>query len=335
MPENITNNEKWLVIVNPHAGSQKCKRDWPKIKSYLVKAKFDMHIVFTSYKFHGMEISRKLIEEEGFKKVIAVGGDGTLNEVVNGIFKQKRYKTTEVAIGLITVGTGNDWARMYKMHESYKKQVKLLANGRTFLQDVGMVKYQHSEEKESRYFINIAGMGYDAFVAQKTNMMKEKGKGGHVAYLVNLISGLFQYKSILLKIEVDGQKVFFGKVFSLSIGICRYNGGGMLQLPYAIPDDGLFDMTIIRKTTRLRIITSIKNLYDGSFIKMPEVSLFTGKKILVTARPVHKLYLEIDGESLGHTPLEFEIIPKAIKLIVRKKYSGNNKSIFSKSELEV
>ena len=320
MPERKENSLKWLVVVNPHAGSNKCKKDWPKIKKYLEAAGFDMHIVFSEYKYHAMQITQDLVEQEGFARIIAIGGDGTLNEVVNGILKQTRFKSTDISVGLITVGTGNDWARMYEMPESYKKQVKILSKGHSFLQDVGQVQYLHSEDNENRYFINIAGMGYDALVAQKTNLMKEKGKGGAIAYLVNLISGLFQYKSVHLDIAADGKKFFSGKVFSMSIGICKYNGGGMMQLPHAISDDGLFDIMVIRKTTKYRVVTNIKNLYDGSFLSMPEVSYFNGKKVTVSAKPSNKLFLETDGESLGHSPLKFEVIPKAVRLIVRKKY---------------
>ena len=318
----MTENSKWLVVVNPHSGSNKCAKDWPKIKRLLEAEKLDMHVVKSERKYHALQMVSELIENEGFKKIIVVGGDGTLNEAVNGIFKQNRFKSTEVTLGMITVGTGNDWARMYEMPESYKKQIKLLTKGRTFLQDVGQASYLYSNDKEKRYFINIAGMGYDALVAQKTNIMKEKGRGGPIAYLVNLISGLFQYKSIYLDVEADGEKVFSGKVFSMSIGICKYNGGGMMQLPHAVADDGLFDMMIIRKTNKYRIVTNIKNLYDGSFLSMPEVSYFNGKSIKISSRPQHKLYLETDGESLGHSPMVFKIIPKAIRLIVRKKMAA-------------
>ncbi len=312
-------HDNWLVIVNPHAGTNKCEKDWPKIHKLLQDAGFDMQVMITERKFHAMEITIEMVEKLGFKKIIVVGGDGTLNEVVNGLLRQKRISPPEVRLGMITVGTGNDWARMYEMPASYKKQIKILRKGYTFLQDVGQVEYLYSKDQEKRYFINIAGMGYDALVAQKTNTMKQKGKGGPIAYLVNLISGLFQYKSVHLNIEADGKKVFSGKVFSMSIGICKFNGAGMMQLPNAIPDDGLFDMVIIRKTTKYRIVTNIKNLYDGSFITMPEVSYFHGKKFKVEARPENKLYLETDGESLGHSPLYFEIIPRAINLIVRKR----------------
>ena len=120
-------DNKWLVVVNPHAGSNKCERDWPKIKKLLDEAEFDMHIVFTERQFHAIEIVRNSVEKEGYKKILVVGGDGTLNETVNGIFKQNRFKTSEITLGLITVGTGNDWGRMYEMPESYKKQIKLLS----------------------------------------------------------------------------------------------------------------------------------------------------------------------------------------------------------------
>ena len=250
-----------------------------------------------------------------------------MNEAVNGVIRQSRFKTHEITLGLITVGTGNDWGRMYEMPESYKKQIRMIRKGHTFLQDVGEVDYRFSHDKENRYFINIAGMGYDAMVAQKTNLMKQKGKGGSVAYLVNLISGLFQYKSIYLDIVVDGKKEFSGKVFSMSIGICKYNGGGMMQLPQAIPDDGLFDVTVIRKTTKYRIITNIKTLYDGSFINMPEVSQYKGKHVTITSKPNSKLYLETDGESLGHSPLDFKVRQKAIRLIVRKKFANPDSTL--------
>jgi YegS/Rv2252/BmrU family lipid kinase len=310
--------------VNLHAGSKKGERDWPEIKGLLLKAGFDMHIVFSEYQNHALQLIKNLIEEEGFKKIIVVGGDGTLNEVVNSVFKQNRFRTMEVQIGLITVGTGNDWGRMYEIPESYKEQVRIIKEERFILQDIGVVKYKHATEDDNRYFANIAGMGYDALVAKKTNVMKQKGKGGALVYMINLVSGLFQYKNTQLEIEADGKQVFSGKVFTMSIGICKYNGAGMMQLPFAVPDDGLFDVTVIRKTTKLRVIKNIKNLYDGSFINMREVETFTGKKFTIRSTPSDKLFLETDGESLGHSPLDFEVIPRAAKMIVRKRYAINN-----------
>jgi len=321
MPGKSTNEQQWFVVVNPHAGTNKCIRDWPEIKSLLEDAGFDFAFVMTERIYHALNLVQHAVEVDGFKSILVVGGDGTLNEAVNGIMRQQRFPSNEIRLGMVTVGTGNDWGRMYEIPASYKKQVKILKKGHTFLQDVGMVKYRYAADEEKRYFVNIAGMGYDALVAKKTNILKQRGKGGIVTYLISLISGLFQYKNTQLSIEADGRPVYSGQVFSLSIGICKYNGGGMMQLPNAIPDDGLFDVTLIEKTTKMRVIRNIKNLYDGSFIKMKEVKTFTGKKFSISAFPPDKLNLETDGESLGHSPLDFEIIPKNIRLVVRKKYS--------------
>ncbi len=319
----ISNKEGWLVIVNLHAGSKRCERDWPEIKGLLMVNKLGTEVVFTQKENQATEISQYYIENKGFKKIIIVGGDGTMNEVVNGVFRQSRFPTTDITLGLITVGTGNDWGRHYGMHSSYEKMVKAIVNGRTFVQDAGKVNYSKTSEKQDRYFVNIAGMGYDALVAKKTNVSKQKGRGGVLVYLVNLLQSLFQYSYTNLSITADGREVFNGKVFTLSIGICKYNGGGMMQLPSAISDDGLFDVTLVRKTSRLKVIRNIKNLYDGSFIKMKEVETFRGKGFIINADPPESLFLETDGESLGHSPLYFEIVPKAIKLIVRKKFLKN------------
>ncbi|MCF6172093.1 MAG: diacylglycerol kinase family lipid kinase [Bacteroidales bacterium] len=310
-------DNKWLVLVNLHAGTNKGKRDWPEIHDLLLKTGFEMQIVFTGHAGHAIRITQKSIEEEGFTNILVVGGDGTFNEVANGIFSQKKHKTTDITLGMITVGTGNDWGRMYDMPEEYSEQIKIIQKAKTFVQDVGVVKYQSRQNRANRYFVNIAGMGYDALVTHKTNRMKRKGKGGALVYLFNLLRALFQYKVTQLEIEADGKKVFSGKIFSMSIGICKFNGAGMMQLPYAIADDGLLDVTVIRKTSKIKVIRNIKNLYDGSFIQMKEVETFRGEKFTIRSEPAHELYLETDGESLGNSPLDFEIIPKAIKLIVK------------------
>ena len=317
---NTVEEGSWLVIVNLHAGSKRCERDWPEIKDLLDKSDLKTTIEFTQKAYEAIEIVKSKIEDHGYKNIIVVGGDGTMNEVVNGIFRQKRFKTTEIILGLITVGTGNDWGRHYGIHNEYRKMVETIKNGKTFIQDVGKVNYSHIDKKEDRYFVNIAGMGFDALVAKKTNVSKQKGRGGLLVYLFNLLQGLFQFSHTQLSVVADDKTVFDGNVFSMSIGICKYNGGGMMQLPFAISDDGLFDVTIIKKTSKLTVIMNIKNLYDGSFVKMDEVETYTGEKFTIKATPPKTLFLETDGESLGHSPLFFEIVPKAIKLIVRQKF---------------
>lgn len=310
--------DKYLVIVNPNSGSRKGLKDWDLISKILVQYGIVFDNIFTEHKNHAIEIGRKAVED-GYRKIIVVGGDGTMNEVINGIFLQDKLPTNKVKIGMIPVGTGNDWGRMYGIPNNYEEAIKILKNDNIFIQDAGKISYKNSEI-HTRYFVNMAGMGYDALVAKKTNLMKEQGKGGPFAYLINLFLGLIQYKFKHMVITIDGEQKYNGKVFSISIGICKYNGGGMMQLPDAIPDNGQFDITLIKKASKFKVITNIKNLYDGSFIKMPEVETFTGKKIEIIAKPKHSVYIEADGESLGNSPIEFTIIPKSVCLITVKTF---------------
>jgi len=311
-PHIIQND--WIVLVNPRAGTGKGERDWDKIHEYLLQSEIKFEVVFTTHREHAMALTTKFIKK-GFRKFIVAGGDGTLNEVVNGIFIQKNVPTDEILVAMIPVGTGNDWCRMFNIPFDYKKAVEVIVDGNTFIQDIGKVNYYKSKTQKKRYFINVAGMGYDAVVAAKTNKDKERGKGGMLTYLKNLVSSLLFYKFSEVKMTTDGDKEKCDcKVFSISVGICKYNGGGMMQLPNAIADDGLFDITLIKKIGRLTVIKQIKNLYDGSFINHPKVDSLRATTLQIASNPL--IDLEADGESLGHSPFQFEIIPRGLKVVV-------------------
>lgn len=310
----MNNIDKWMVFVNPHAGTSKGEKDWGKIYELLYGSGIKFDFVFTKHKEHAIALTSKYIKK-GFRKFIVVGGDGTLNEVVNGIFFQKDVHTNEFLLAMIPVGTGNDWCRMFNIPFNYKKAVKLIKQCRTFTQDIGKVSYFKNSTPKRRYFINVAGMGYDAVVAAKTNKDKEHGKGGVFTYLKNLLTSLIFYKHTKIKIEIDnGIDLCECEAFSLSVGICKYNGGGMKQLPDAVADDGLFDVTLIKKLSKFTVLKEVKNLYDGSFTNHPKVFSFRGKSIQIESKP--EINLEADGESLGHSPFQFEIIQGGLRVVV-------------------
>jgi YegS/Rv2252/BmrU family lipid kinase len=315
MGNGIKISGDWLVVVNPNAGSRKGEKDWPGISGMLDKNGFKYKAVFTQNRNHAINITSAGIAD-GYRNIIVVGGDGTLNEVVNGILYQSACEPGDISIGMIPVGTGNDWGRMYKLPKKYAKAIKVIKKGHLFTQDVGKVKYQDDTGDHERYFINVSGMGYDAMVALKTNRMKDRGKGGPFSYLINIFTGLFEYKNIHFDIEVDGKAVFSGKVLSMNLGICRYNGGGLMQVPTAIPDDGLLDVTVIKGISKFRIITNVVKLYDGSLIKLKFVDHYRCKTCRIVSRPAGIALLEADGESLGHSPLEFSVLHKVLKLII-------------------
>ncbi len=321
MEKEPSSDNRWLVIVNPNAGKRKGEKDWPVISSLLEEAGFTFTPFFTEHRGHAMTIVEEQVREHGFQRIIVVGGDGTLNEVVNGIFHQNRFTTTDIMVGMIMVGTGNDWGRMYNLREKYKKAVKIIRKQRLFVQDAGRVVYHEGDKEMTRYFVNMAGLGYDALVAEMTNHMKDQGGGGPMAYLLNLLKGLFRYHHAYLEVEIDGNVVYKGPVFSMSVGICKFNGGGMMQLPNAIPDDGLLDVTLFKKVTKMTVVKSLKKLYSGNFTHLPFVQTHRGKTVSIVSASRVPSNLETDGESLGHSPFRFDIIPVSVKVITGKNWN--------------
>jgi len=303
---------EWFVIVNPNAGKRKGEKDWLEIAAQLTASGIEFINVFTEHRNHAVLLARKYIEN-GYRNIIVVGGDGTLNEVVNGIFTQAHVPTSEITLAMIPVGTGNDWCRMYNIPNDYKQAIKLIKKRKTFVQDTGTIKYISGDGKEvTRYFINMAGMGFDALVAKKTNRQKDLGQSNPLSYVVNIFSSLFSYTNTKVTVLLDNEKIT-SDIFSMSVGICQYNGGGMKQAPEALPDDGLFDMTLIKPIGKFKIIRNIIKLFDGSFTHLPEVSTYRSSKIIIHSEP--PMYLEADGESLGHTPFVFNIMPRSLNVI--------------------
>jgi YegS/Rv2252/BmrU family lipid kinase len=303
----------YLVIINPNAGRRRGLRDWPVISHLLDQAGIFYTYVFTKGSSDATEFARKAVEE-GIRNIISVGGDGTMNEVVNGLFAQSTVPPAEVTLAMIPVGTGNDWGRMYGLPSDFKDAVKMIIRGNTIIQDAGVVTYIKDGAQQQRYFINVAGMGFDAIVTEDTNRRKQIGRTGKIAYLVSLLKSLFRYSCYKVRIEADGKRTFDGELFSANVGICRFSGGGMMQVPAAIADDGLFDITIISKMSKWNIIRNVSKLYDGSFVKLKQVSNHRAARVVVKSD--EGILLEADGESLGTGPFEFTVLPKVLKFIV-------------------
>lgn len=305
------NKSSWITIVNRAAGGGKTERDWPLISQLLEKHGIPFEPHFTNRRLHASIIARKMITE-GYSKIIVVGGDGTMNEVINGVFSQKRLRTTEVMLGMISVGTGNDWARMFNIPADYEGAVMTIREQKTFIQDAGLVSYRKNGKTWKRYFINIAGMGFGARVVERSNRMKDKGKSGPLLYFYNIFYSLIRYRALPAAIAIDGE-VFDRSIFSMNVGIGKYNGGGMIQVPHAIADDGLYSITLIKKIGKLNVLANIKRLYNGSIVNHSRVETYMGKSVQIDG-PV-KLQVETDGETLGHGPMNFEIIPRSVRIV--------------------
>lgn len=313
----IEGSVKWFVIVNPIAGSGKGLDDYPLISKLLRDNNIHCEAVFTEHKCHATELTVSAIEA-GYRHIIVVGGDGTLHEVVNGVFIQKYAPTTEITIAVIAIGTGNDWIRMYGIPTRYSEAIRAIREGYTFLQDVAEVEYEESMYRQKRHMANVAGLGFDAAVIKSLQHATMKGKFGRSIYLWCVLRSFFKHKSTGVKIWVDDKLIFNNLIFSIAIGVCKYNGGGMQQLPSAIADDGLLDVTLIKPLHWWHVLFRLHRLYNGTIYSIGHVLHAQGSKIRIESSP--EIHLEVDGEALGVTPVEFRVLHRDVRVVVNRSF---------------
>ena len=307
----------WMVIVNPKAGSGHGLSDWPIISNQMNRAGILFTCVFTEHKYHAVELTVKALRD-GYRRLVAVGGDGTVHEVVNGIFHQKEVAPLEVTLSVIPTGTGNDWVRMFGIPHTYNEAVQAMVDFRTVLQDIGKVSFVETRVPQVRYMANVSGLGFDAMVNRNYNRLRDEGRVSRWLYLRSTFMMLLKYHATRFKVSVDELLFFDSKVFSATVGIGKYNGGGMIQMPYAEVNDGLIDLTLICKASKIWMIRHFKHLYDGKIYQYPKVRHAQGKVIRIETWPPGPI--EIDGEALGYAPFTFEVLPRSLQVVVGKKY---------------
>ncbi|MFH1051049.1 MAG: diacylglycerol kinase family protein [bacterium] len=303
--------KEYFVIINPNAGKGLSKMGWQEISSLLDDNNLEYQHQFSEYRGHSIKIAREKAIE-GYKNFIVVGGDGTLNEVINGIVSISESALNGLTFAMIPVGTGNDWCRSYNIPNNFKDAISLIKQGKTITQDLAKATYFENEQILTRYFANISGIGFDAHVAIKSNLDKQMNKSGIFVYLKNVISSLINYQSVKSTVIYDDKQIDC-KLFLLSAGKGKFNGGGMKQLPLAVPDDGFIDFTLIQDISKFDVITQLPKLYNGTHIYHPKISTYKARKLSITTDK--KIFLEVDGETFGHSPFIFEVIPSALTVI--------------------
>lgn len=313
----VVGDVRWFVIVNPIAGSGKGLDDYPLISKLLRDNNIKCEAVFTEHKYHATELTVSAIEA-GFRHIIVIGGDGTLHEVVNGIYIQKSASPEDVTIAMISVGTGNDWIRMLGIPRRYSEAIRAIREGYTFLQDVAAVEYEEAHYRQTRYMANVAGIGFDAAVIRRLQNQKAKRRLGKTAYLWCMIRSFFSYKATGVKIWVDDKLIYNNLLFSMAIGVGKYNGGGMQQLPDAVADDGLLDITMIKPLHWWHVLFRIRRLFNGTIYSIGHVLYAQGGRIRIESTP--EAPLEVDGELLGATPIEFSVRHREVRVIVNKSF---------------
>ncbi len=308
---------KWFVIVNPVAGAGRGLDLFPQISRLLREAEIPVYPVFTEHKFHATELTVTAVRE-GYRRIIVVGGDGTMHEVVNGLFIQQEVAPAEIQLAVIAVGEDNDWVRTFGSSTRCQDAVRAIAEGYTFLQDVGVVTYEEAHYRQSRYMANVAGVGFVAHVARRLSHLKLKGRHSRWRATWCLVSNFFRYKSTGTKVWVDDRLVYNNLLFSIDIGICKFNSGGMQSLPAAVADDGMFDLSLIRPVHFWHLLFRFHYLFNGGIYRIRHILQERGSRIRIESSP--EVSVEIDGETLGHTPLDFTVLRRAIRIIVSREF---------------
>jgi len=272
----------------------------------------------------------------GYRRIVAVGGDGTNNEVVNGIFSMTMNQmvttvnSTDIWYTLFPIGTGNDWTKTYGIPRNIPDWIHMLKKQHIIQQDVGRVTYfvcngtkeqqqQQQQQQQQRFFVNVAGMAYDAYICKMLQSNKQGGISNRLVYLWMVFQHLFRYtlRRARIQFDKDFKKTIVDSFYTINVGLCKYSGGGMQLVPHAVVDDGYFAVTVACDLTKLEVVMATPRFYNGNVEKMDKVTLYKAKHIRVEAIDDRSpTLLEVDGEFLGQTPVEFTILEKALNVVV-------------------
>jgi YegS/Rv2252/BmrU family lipid kinase len=297
------------LIVNPTAGAGRTAKKWPYIKALLKNTGLRFEHDITEAPGHAIELAKSAVNK-GYKLVVSVGGDGTINEIVNGIYATGDMK--DVELGIIGTGTGSDYIRTIGVSKYYQESCHHLMNPMKKSVDLGMVEFTQNGQPAKRIFANFAGLGFDAEVVKATTK-KFKNFGGKPAYLMGLLSTFTTYKNRQIQITINGQTENH-KVCTIVMSNGKYGGGSMLLAPNADPCDELFDVIIIGDVTKPDLLRSLPRIYKGTHLTHPKVMV--KRTNLITISSDEPMAIQADGDLLGEAPARFTVLPSVLNILV-------------------
>lgn len=289
--------EKTLFIINPIAGAGKAKTLIPLIEETMNKVKKDYNIIITDKPEQAIKITEANISD--YNTIVAVGGDGTVNEVASGIINKNRG-----TLGIIPAGTGNDMAKSLGISNDPIKALETIIRGNTTTMDIGRVNDNN--------FLNISSVGFDAEVVFNNNKLKKKIKS-ELSYALSVVYTLLQFKKRPVDIEIDGKRTHEDIVL-LAVGNGKYYGGGMKILPDAKLNDGELDICIVSNMSKFSLLFLFPTIFKGNHIKYKKyVRMDKGKCIKIISKDI--IPINVDGELMEGKKVEFSLEDKHMLVI--------------------
>jgi YegS/Rv2252/BmrU family lipid kinase len=300
-------HDTWLAIVNPASGRARARAVWPSVERELGRTGVSVDVELTTRPHEGEAIARAAAHS-GRRRILVAGGDGSVHDVVNGIMNAGLDADDRVTLAVAPGGTGNDWARSLGIGRDPQAIVAAIIGGRTRLLDVGAIDFPQAPAPTRRWFVNVAGAGYDAHVIAR---LPERVPSA-LAYFKGALSGLASYRSPLFHVAADGVTIDSRLLLAL-VANGRYCGNRMHVAPNARLDDGMFDVVLIDDVSLASVLVKIAKLYRGTILGDPVVRHLRTASVRIDAEP--RVAVEADGQVIGETPAEFSLRPRAIEVV--------------------
>jgi YegS/Rv2252/BmrU family lipid kinase len=298
-----------VLIANVRSGKGGVGTALPDVESALKQRGLEYEIRRTEYRGHAIEIAREVVMDGG-RFVVAMGGDGTVHEVVNGMLADDKAINPEAVFGVVAAGTGSDFIKTFGLPATPKDGVRHLDGGESFLIDIGKITYMQDGTEVTRYFPNIAEVGLGAACVARAEKLPRWL--GPTVYLVAFWLTMRKHKPAQVKVDVV-DRVYEGLMNNMVVANGQFFGGGMKIAPKAAPTDGLLDIQV-EHARKKDAIAMMPKVFKGQHVPHPDIEEYKRVRCSITAdRP---LPIEADGEVLGTTPASFEVIPDALALKV-------------------
>jgi diacylglycerol kinase (ATP) len=300
-----TNSVSWFVIINPTSGNGRSRLKWPAIEGLLKHYEFEFDYAFTEYPGHSKKLVQQAIEQN-ISNIICVGGDGTLHNIVNGIMAQSVVASKNIKVGVIPIGTGNDWVKTHKIPKDCERAIQIIKNGNIATQDLGKIEFLNSSDPLI-YFNNLAGIGFDGYVVSKVDAYKNLGA---VAYLLGAFISLFSFKNFKSKVSINSEYIC-GETLMILVGLCKYSGGGMQLTEAPDPFDGLLDVSVAKNFSKIDILKNLTKLFNGKINSIKKVQTLKAPSIKIKIDQNELPFIQADGELVGEGAINITLIPNA------------------------
>lgn len=295
----------WYVVINPASGRGRAGRRWPRLAAALSRAGVAFEPALTERPGHAVDLVAEAVRR-GFRRVLAVGGDGVLHEALNGLMSQQEVSPDGVCLGAAPLGSGNDWARARGIPADPDGTARVVAAARSAPQDLGRLRFPGQDS--TCYFINVAGAGFDAHVLERL----PHGVPRRLAYVIGVLRSLAAFSPARFSLEADGACIE-GRLLLALVGLGPYCGGGMRLTPAARLDDGLLDLLTVEPLRLPAELTRLRRLFDGRLPGERFAHHRTLRCLRIEADP--GVSVQADGQLVGRTPCEVSLLPAALSTL--------------------